>query len=363
MGIPFKEFESMVAKLQHAFTCIPAGVGLLSPCNQVLKVRPPYIYLHWNARVLNAIEGCRTLLRESTLEPTWCRKLTCGWPDFIGIVNASSHGIRGVIFGELLGCTPMVFRWQWPEDIQSQINTFENLNGTITNSDLEMAGLLLLWLSMEEVCGPLREKRIALFSDNSPTIGRVTRLASKWSLVAKHLVQTLALRLEIQRACPLTPIHIEGKCNAISDVPSQSFGSNPTWKCDTDADLLTLFNPMFPLPHQNLWTVFHLNCKVVTRVISALQTTHFALDNWRQLPRVGRHVGVIGAHTSDLWGWIRTLTTHPLKPECAASLDLHNEHEQASMARDDKSKVALYLKQSRPLARQSRWPATTIPQR
>jgi hypothetical protein len=30
-GIPFNEFESVVAKLCHAFTCIPAGVGLLSP--------------------------------------------------------------------------------------------------------------------------------------------------------------------------------------------------------------------------------------------------------------------------------------------------------------------------------------------
>ncbi len=58
----------------------------------------------------------------------------------------------------------MVFRWQWPEDIRSQIKTFENPKGTITNSDLEMAGLLLLWLAMEEVCGPLQEKQIALFS-------------------------------------------------------------------------------------------------------------------------------------------------------------------------------------------------------
>ncbi len=111
--------------------------------------------------------------------------------------------------------------------------------------------------STEEVCSPLREKQIVLFSDNSPTIGWVTRLASKRSLVAKHLVQTLALRLKIQRACPLTPSHIKGKRNAISDVPSRLFGSNPTWKCDTDADLLTLFNPMFPLPHQISWTVFH----------------------------------------------------------------------------------------------------------
>jgi hypothetical protein len=351
VGIPFKEFETVTAKLRHAFTCIPTGVGLLLPCNRILKLQPPHVYLHQNVRVLNAIEGCQTLLRESTWEPTRCCELTCGWPNFIGIVDASSHGVGGVIFGELLGCTPTVFQWQWSEDICSKIITFENSQCTSTNSDLKMAGLLLLWLATEEVCEPLREKWITLFNDNSPSIGWVTSLASKWSLVAKHLVQALALRLKIQRVCPLTPIHIEGKCNAILDVPSRSFGSNPAWKCDTDADLLTLFNPMFPLPHQNSWTVFHLNYEVVMRVTSALRMRHFALDNWRRLPRSGQHVGKIGAHMSALWGWIRTLTTHPLTPECAASPDLHSKHEPASMAEEDKTKVALYLKQSWPLAR------------
>ncbi len=70
-------------------------------------------------------------------------------------------------------------------------------------------------------------KRIALFGDKSPSIGWVARLASKRSLVAENHVQALALHLKIQRACSLTPIHIEGKQNAISNVPSRSFGSNP----------------------------------------------------------------------------------------------------------------------------------------
>ena len=78
---------------------------------------------------------------------------------YIGVVDASSHGLGGVIFGKLFG-------------------------------------------------------------DNSPSISWVERLASKRSLVAKHLVQALALQLKIQRACPLTTIHIAGRRNAISDVPS-----------------------------------------------------------------------------------------------------------------------------------------------
>jgi hypothetical protein len=45
-GIPFTKFESTIAKIRHAFTCIPAGVGLLSPCNRLLAKRPSYVYFH-----------------------------------------------------------------------------------------------------------------------------------------------------------------------------------------------------------------------------------------------------------------------------------------------------------------------------
>jgi hypothetical protein len=59
-GIPFKEFESVVAKLWHTFTCIPAGVGLLSPCNQILKLYPAFMYLHTNRKVLNVLNYLKT---------------------------------------------------------------------------------------------------------------------------------------------------------------------------------------------------------------------------------------------------------------------------------------------------------------
>ncbi len=281
-GIPFKEFEATVAKIRHAFTCIPAGVGLLSPCNRVLRARPAYVFLNCNQRLLTAVEGCHTLLRESTREPTKCWELMCGWPDFIGIVDASGQGVSGVILGELMSCTPTVFRWQWPEDVTANIKTFCNPGGTISNSDLEMAGLLLLWLAIEGVCGThLREKRIVLLSDNSPAVGWVERLALKWSRVAKHLIHALAMHLKTNRTCPLTPMHIQGHENAIADVPSCSFGSHLAWHCATDSDVLALFNSMFPLPNQQLWTVFRLDYEVATRVISALQMQPFELDGRR----------------------------------------------------------------------------------
>ncbi len=78
-------------------------------------------------------------------------ELTCGWPDYIGIIDASSHGVGGVVVGELLGCVLTVFQWQWPEDIRTQVVSFDNPAGNITNSDSEMAGLLILWLVIKGI--------------------------------------------------------------------------------------------------------------------------------------------------------------------------------------------------------------------
>lgn len=63
IGIPFGEFESVSAKLWHAFTAIPAGKGLLSLCNWVLQKAPAKVYLHQNKGLLQAIQDARTLLR------------------------------------------------------------------------------------------------------------------------------------------------------------------------------------------------------------------------------------------------------------------------------------------------------------
>jgi hypothetical protein len=142
-----------------------------------------------------AVMGCRMLLRESSDSPTRCRKLVRGWPDYIGVCNASSHGVGSVVFGENKVCVPTVFRWEWPPVIKELYH-----NDTITNSDLEMAGLLFLWLIMESVCGDLRKQRVALFRDNSPTVGWVRRLATRGSMVSAHHIRALALRLKVGHA-------------------------------------------------------------------------------------------------------------------------------------------------------------------
>jgi hypothetical protein len=143
-GIPFNEFELIIAKIRHAFTAILAGRGLLTPCNKILQTKPSMVFLQRNQVLLAAVMGCRTLLCESSDSPTRCQELAGGWPDYIGVCDASSHGIGGVIIGKNEACVPTVFRWEWSQDVKAQY-----LAKKVINSDLEMAGLLFLWLVME----------------------------------------------------------------------------------------------------------------------------------------------------------------------------------------------------------------------
>ena len=283
--------------------------------------------------------------------PTKCTELVAGWPDFVGVKDASSHGVGGIIVGEGKACVPTVFRAEWPEDIKAVF-----ARGEITNSDLECAGLLLLWLVMEEVCPLEIGSRVALWSNNSPTVGWIRRLASKRSKVAAQLIRAIALRIKKRGAAPLTTLHIRGVENAITDVPSRSFGSEPKWHCQSNSQLLTLFNKKIPLPKQTSWTVFQPSNALFMKVCSVLRMQPSSLEEWRLLPKIGTHSTPIGAPSSDLWEWTLRFRKPPSTSASDASQDSQPSRDRATSERENKSKVEQFLRHSRPLVRRSLWP-------
>ena len=86
----------------------------------------------------------------------------------------------------------------------------------------------------------------------------------------------------------------------MTEIPSHSFGSKPKWHCKSNANLLTLFNNLFPIPSQNSWTVFQISYTVGMRVTSVLQMKDFTLEECQRLPKVGKHVGAAGWLMSHL---------------------------------------------------------------
>jgi len=148
---------------------------------------------------------------------------------------------------------------------------------------------------MESVCGNLRKQRVALFSDNSPMVGWVCHLATKGSMVSAHLIRVLALRLKLNGTCPITPLHIAGEENSMTDIPSRSFGREPKWFCKTNSDLLALHNTLFPLPHQNSWTVFQISYAVGMRVLLYCRRRILLWTSGGDYQRSGNMLGALGS--------------------------------------------------------------------
>ena len=154
-----------------------------------------------------------------------------------------------------------------------------------------MDGPLLLWLVMEEVCEVKFGDHVAVFSDNQPTVLWVDRLASKSSVVAGKLLGALALRLKMKVSSPLTPFHIAGKQNAMTDIPPRSFGSEPKWHYKTDTDLLILFNKKHPLPNKAYWTVFHPTKDISMNLPHMLRMEVTTMEEWNIPGKIGKHNG------------------------------------------------------------------------
>ena len=148
-----------------------------------------------------------------------------------------------------------------------------------------------------------------------------------------------------------------GKENAMTDIPSRSFGSVSEWFCQTDNDLLTLFNARLPLPGQGSWTVFRITSRVFTRVTSILRMRDIGLEEWRRLPKIGAHIGNIGAPMSRLWEWSLSCRGSVTPHECESSQGLPHGCGVGVTDGESASRLQQSVAQLQPLARRSPWPA------
>ena len=210
---------------------------------------------------------------------------------------------------------------------------------------------------MEDVCNIDKGTHVALFSDNSPTVHWVRRLASKSSQVAGQLIRALALRLGISGSSPLTTLHIPGDENGITDIPSRSFGEPAKWHCKDESELLTLFQSKFPLPDQQSWNVYQITHDIFIRVLSVLRMKHTTMEEWRRLPKRGRHIGDVGKASSNLWESTLTFREQATRNGSEPCQDSRGSTEtDTSGIEANKSELRRLVAQSRPLERRALWP-------
>ena len=355
--VPRKLFEQLRGRLRHACIGIPAGKGLMGPIDAALRGDKRWIRIKGNQLLRDALQDFATIIKVLGQRPTHCRELVATEPGYVGFCDASTLGAGGVWFAGTKSLNPIVWRVEWPEDIRNNVVSFGNPNGTITNSDLEMAGMVLHYVVLEHLVD-LRHVHVAAWCDNTPTVSWTNKLSSSKSTTAGRLTRALAMRIHANHASPLVSVSIAGVQNVMADVASRTFSrhtvSDSTFKI-SDSEFLQMFASKFPLQDTS-WNIFRLSNKLSSRVFSELRGQTSTLGSWLRLTTKGSAIGRIGKPTSN-----RSITWTPCSPTSQsphASISSSASLAESAVAitgMDVKSALAPYRSRYVPSARPSNW--------
>jgi hypothetical protein len=288
--VPLKRFRSIAGRLQHAARILPAARAFFTPLNNALRGLPPFVGLSRTGEVRHALIDIAAVIRDLSRRPTHVSELVQGSLAHTGYCDASAFGAGGVWFGGNTDMDPIVWRVEWPPDVTNAVVSDKNPTGTITNSDLEMAGVLLHEAVLEAHLGPaMQGAQIAIGCDNSPAVAWTTRMASRSSSpIAFRLLKGLAMRQRVTRSAPPAIFHVAGVANTLADVASRSvtgvathfhlLDSSPTDMCS--ATFLTHFDSIYPLPQKLPWLNVQPPSGLWSHVISTLRGQRLALRQW-----------------------------------------------------------------------------------
>jgi len=250
---------------------IPNGKGLLSPLVALVArhQHKPRAHITLDQPTKQALCDWQAMLRTACARPSpLCTDLVPAPPDYYGYCDALKWGAGGVWFGITKNLPPIVWRVAFPDNIQQALVSHDNPRGTITNSALEMAGLLCQWLILEQIAN-LAHMHISIGCDNTPMVAWASRLISSRDKTAAHLLRALALWMLAVQASPLMAFHILGKTNKMADFALRSHASFPN-----NHAFLTHFNSTFPLPQGISWTSCQLHHKTSGKAILLCKPPH-----------------------------------------------------------------------------------------
>ena len=272
-----QKFQSVVGKMRHRTAILPAAKGLFTPLNHALKGGPTTVPLGAKGDVRAALLDLRQLVLTLADRPTHVNEILLpAAPHYIGYCDASAFGAGGVWFSGTCPLPETVWRLQWPPDITAAVVSDSNPAGTLTNSDLELAAVVLHLNTLESVAPSLRHKHILVHSDNTPSVAWVTKMATKTakSDAAHRLIRGMAIRQRMLESAPVSITHVAGVDNALADIASR-----PITQLDDDTAFLTHFDCNFPLQNR-YWQRASPRPAQLYNVILTLRGQRLTLQRW-----------------------------------------------------------------------------------
>jgi hypothetical protein len=256
-----KKWRALLGTMRSATTALYGGEHLFSILQQAFQ-SAKHNRITLTALLKAMLHDWLVLADTMTKYPVPIHALVPRAPDIVTATDASRVGMGGFWLQPSPHTPqhiPVLWRTAFDTDIQSQLITAANPNGTITNSDLELAAIIT-GTSLANHHLPIAHPSILVASDNIPAVTWCKKGSTSSTTPAAFLLHLLA---NTRRAAPYTvqPLYIPGHTNQIADCCSRLLHL-------PDDAFLEYMNQRFPV--QPSWTLVHPSKEQVLLMKSAL---------------------------------------------------------------------------------------------
>ena len=290
--IAVKEWHKIVGELRSMSLAVPGLRGLFSLMQEAFRSEHRK-RIRLTAGLHDFLDDIRHLVADLTHRPTRYRELVPTDPVVIGASDAAGPGMGGVFFHKQGGQTKAyLWRKPFPDSVQRNLVSYENPTGTITNSDLELAGTIGQ-ADMIVTTVDCRERTIHTATDNTPALSWQLKGSATTTGPAAYLLRLQALHQRHHRYLGKYS-HISGPLNQMADDTSR------LWKLSNE-ELLSHFNASYP--QETPWTMLQLSNKLDSSLISALHRTRPDVEFLSPTAPSVQDTGESGSDTAMPWAW------------------------------------------------------------
>jgi hypothetical protein len=311
--VSLKKWQHMLGELRSMAFAIPAAIGLFSIIQQALKTSDAK-RLRLTAHTHAFLQDFHWLVEDVGTRLTTIDELV---PDDVpstqGPCDASNNGMGGVHFvpvssGEILF---LLWRQSWPLMVASNLVFTNNLGGTVTNSDLELAVAIAQFDVLAQKFD-VRSHAVHNLSDNEAIVAWQKKGAASTLVTIAYFLHPHALHQRYHHYLPLHNL-VPVVVNVLSDQCSHHFHL-------TDSELLAHFNSSFPQTMP--WKMYHLQKETLSALILAFSRKRPVLGSLINMHEQRMRIGPVGILSA--WRTQLTLSSSTVNTPSPSSKYLHN---------------------------------------
>jgi hypothetical protein len=256
-----RRWYRFLGELRHMSTAIPGAAYLFSILQSVLVDQPQASRLRLRPLVKESLHDWQMLAAQLHSNPVPMASLVPRAPHVLAATDASGLGVGGFWVPTHYGhpATPTVFRAPFSDEVRQRLISTSNPTGTLTNSDFELAALVLCTALCSSIT-TLPHAALWCASDNIAAVSWCTKGSTSSAGPAAHLLRWLA-QISRSNLVSLSTFHVPGTSNTLADFCSRSFHL-------TDQEFLHHLNTHFPINPS--WTLAHVPSALICKLNSSL---------------------------------------------------------------------------------------------